>query len=336
MLTITTSSPDPIETELEQDANALMDWLQGIGDGALRFGLTVAVSLLLYLIGRLVIRAVTRSIERGLPLSASARKALAQANVLPDPTSTQYALERERRRQRARTFGAVLRSFLAVLVAVMIVGAALSLVGIPLAPLLASAGVVGVALGFGAQTLVRDILSGMFMLLEDQYGVGDVVDLGEAQGTVEEFGLRTTRIRAYDGTVWYVPNGQIARVGNMTRLWSRALIEVRLAYDTDLHAARTALLEAVAEARAADEEVDAAILSEPEIPGVEGLDYDALIMRLLLQVTPGKQWAVMRAIRLQMRTTLARHGVRIALPRTAVYFGDRPSGPDRGHEDDAL
>jgi len=113
---------------------------------------------------------------------------------------------------------------------------ALGEVGVDLAPLIAGAGIVGIALGFGAQSLVKDFLSGIFMLLEDQFGVGDVIDCGEASGVVEGVSLRTTRLRDVEGTVWHVPNGQIVRVGNKSQEWSRALLDVQVAYDTDVAA----------------------------------------------------------------------------------------------------
>ena len=110
--------------------------------------------------------------------------------------------------------------------------------GVDLAPLLAGAGVAGLAIGFGAQSLVKDVVSGIFILLEDQYAVGDIVDLGEATGVVEDVSLRTTRLRAVDGVVWYVPNGEILRVGNMSQHWSRSLLDIEVAYDTDLSRAK--------------------------------------------------------------------------------------------------
>ena len=128
---------------------------------------------------------------------------------------------------------------------------ALGRLGVDLAPLLASAGIVGVALGFGSQTLVKDFLSGIFILIEDQYGVGDIVDLdGETSGTVEAVTLRTTRLRRVDGTVWHVPNGEIRRAGNQSQHWSRALLDIEVAYDTDLDRAKE-VLQDVADAAAA-------------------------------------------------------------------------------------
>ena len=126
-----------------------------------------------------------------------------------------------------------------------------SVVGINLAPLLAGAGVAGVALGFGAQSLVRDCISGLFMLIEDQYGIGDQVDLGAASGTVERVSLRTTVLRGADGTVWHVPNGEVRRVGNQSKLWSMAVVDVDIPVDTDLKTAREHLLDGGVQARRA-------------------------------------------------------------------------------------
>lgn len=170
------------------------------------------------------------------------------------------------------------------------------------------------------------------MLLEDQYGVGDIVDLGEAAGAVEEISLRATRLRALDGTVWYVPNGEITRVGNMTRIWSRVLLEVRFAYDTDVEEARQAMLDAVAAARERDEEIAAAILDEPDVAGIESLEYNAVMLRLLCQTTPAMQWAVQREIRLEMRRLFAERGIRLAVPGDAMVFDtETPKTPRVRH-----
>lgn len=329
-------SPSPSDDGLGLTDGDIAGWFQNLSEGALELGAVIVVCIGLYLLGRLLIRGVMRSIHKGLPFSRSARRALEQAKIMRPELHTQdQTLELERRRQRAQTIGAVLNSALAIFIGTIVVATVLAWVGIPLGPLIASAGIAGVALGFGAQSLVKDVLSGLFMLLEDQYGVGDVIDVGEATGTVEEFGLRSTRLRSVDGTVWYVPNGEIRRVGNMTRLWSRALIEVRLAYNTDVAKAREAFLEAVDAAKANNPEIEAAILSEPDIPGVESLDYDAVVMRMMLQCTPGTQWAVMRAIRIELRRVLKERGISIALPAGSMYMNaqrNRPvEEPDGAH-----
>jgi moderate conductance mechanosensitive channel len=201
----------------------------------------------------------------------------------------------ERRTQRAQTIGSVLRSFTTLLVFgvafVMILGE----FGMNLAPILASAGVVGVAIGFGAQNLVRDFLSGIFMMLEDQYGVGDTVDLGPASGTVESIGLRVTTIRDAEGTLWYVRNGEISRVGNHSQHFSIALIDVPVGHGTNIaHAtaiAETAAREAVTEAPLAE-----MVLDEVTVLGVQSVTAEAMTLRLTVTTKPGQQVAVRRAM----------------------------------------
>ena len=156
----------------------------------------------------------------------------------PDPVEQE--IELARRKARAESIGAALAGVVAVAIWVVAMFAIASVLGINLAPLLAGAGVAGVALGFGAQSLVRDCISGLFMLLEDQYGIGDQVDLGAASGTVERVSLRTTVVRGADGTVWHVPNGEVRRVGNQSKLWSMAVVDVDVAVDANLDAARAA------------------------------------------------------------------------------------------------
>jgi moderate conductance mechanosensitive channel len=148
-----------------------------------------------------------------------------------------------RRQARLQSISFVVASTAAVIIWSIAIIMALGELGVDLAPLIAGAGIAGVALGFGAQSLVRDCISGLFMLLEDQYGVGDVVDLDEATGVVEKVSLRTTVLRGLDGTVWHVPNGNVTRVGNKSQLWSVALVDVDVAYDSDLAAARRVILD---------------------------------------------------------------------------------------------
>lgn len=322
---ILAASPSPSPTAssptTEEQLSALQEFAKDVSGKALSLAVTVVVVLILWFIARRLVKVVTRSIETGTPAtSRKARKALERARIrIPALDTTEARLEAERRRQRAHTIRAVLNSAITVLAVVIVAMAVLSMLGIPVGPLIASAGIAGVALGFGAQSLVKDLLSGIFMLLEDQYGVGDIVDLGEAVGSVEEVGLRSTRLRSIDGTVWYVPNGEIRRVGNMTRLWSRVLLEVRFSYDTDIDAARQAMLDAVASARS-DEEVNSSILSEPEVPGVESFEFNAFMMRLMVQVNPATQWSVQRAIRREMRAVFARRGIRLAVPDQAMIY----------------
>lgn len=329
-------SPSPSLLPIVPAVEDIRPWWDSVQSQLISFGVVLLVALVLWIAGRAAIRGLTRAVERGAPTAdVRARRAMSKARIkLPATNSTEDRLEAERRRMRAGTLRKVLESALAVLLIVLVVMTGLAALGVPVGPMVASAGILGVALGFGAQALVKDILSGVFMLIEDQYGVGDVVDLGEATGAVEDVGLRTTRLRALDGTVWYVPNGEIRRVGNMTRLWSRALVEVRFAYDTDIEAARQAMLDAVEAAKDGSDSVAAAVLSEPEVAGIESLEYNAVMLRLLCQVNPATQWEVQREVHREMRRLFSERDISLAVPGDAMMFDTgadgtkvRPRGP---------
>jgi moderate conductance mechanosensitive channel len=218
---------------------------------------------------------------------------------------------------RAQTIGQVLRSLSSVAVFTVAALMVLGEVGINLGPLIAGAGIAGVAIGFGAQSLVKDFLSGVFMLLEDQYGVGDTVDVGEAIGVVEAVTLRSTRLRDAEGTVWHVPNGQILRVGNKSQQWARAVVDVAVAYGTDIRRA-TEIIERVA-ADLRDEEAWAPLIQEdPEVLGVEALGADGVGIRLIVQTEPGEQFKVMRELRLRLREAMDEAGIGAPFQRTKV------------------
>jgi moderate conductance mechanosensitive channel len=218
-----------------------------------------------------------------------------------------------RRAQRAETIGAVLRSIIAILIWSVAVLTVLTELGVNLAPLIAGAGIVGIALGFGAQSLVRDFLSGMFMLVEDQFGVGDVVDLGLATGTVEGVSLRTTRLRDFDGVVWHVPNGEVHRVGNKSQQWSRALVDIAIAYDADL-ARATEVIRAVAVDAAGDGELGEVLLDAPEVLGVESFGPKRVVIRVAARTRPQEQGPVARELRARIKAALDDAG--IAAPPT--------------------
>lgn len=219
-----------------------------------------------------------------------------------------------RRAQRARTIGSVLRSISSVVI--LVVGAVMVLAefGVALAPILASAGIVGVAVGFGAQNLVRDFLSGMFMLLEDQYGVGDIIDAGEASGVVEAVGLRITTLRDHQGTVWYVRNGEILRVGNKSQGYAVAVLDLPLSHTADIPSARD-IAERAATERVAEEDVADAVLEPPEMLGVERVAAEGVTLRLTVKVKPGRQFAVQRAL----NAAIADAYEDAAVPRPSVY-----------------
>jgi small conductance mechanosensitive channel len=241
------------------------------------------------------------------------------------------AEQAERSKQRAEALGSVLRS----VASMVIYGLALMIVfgefGVSLGPLVAGAGIVGIALGFGAQKLVQDFLSGIFMLIEDQYGVGDVIDVGEAAGVVEEVNLRTTRLRDVHGTVWHIPNGEIRRVGNKSQQWARAVLDVEVAYDTDInHAA--AVIKAVADEVWGEQLENATVLEEPEIWGVEMFGDSAVVIRVVLKVEPGEQFATMREVRKRLKLAFDREGIEIPFPQRTVWMHRVPheNGDDGG------
>jgi small-conductance mechanosensitive channel len=246
-----------------------------------RILLVIVLALVLRLvlhraIGRLVKQATETSVPVVLrPLRERAPAALLEASPLLS----------ERRKQRAGTIGSALRSVSSIVVFAIAVTTILSELGVDLGPVLASAGIVGVAVGFGAQNVVKDWLNGMFMILEDQYGVGDVVDLGNATGTVEAVALRTTRLRAVDGTVWHVRNGEVLRVGNSSQGWSRALLDVPVAWNSDVAEVR-AVIKGVADELSQEEGWQHRVLEEPEVWGVESMTADGLVIRLVVKTAP--------------------------------------------------
>lgn len=226
--------------------------------------------------------------------------------------------------QRAETIGALLGSVAGFAIWSIAALTVLGEVGIELGPLLAGAGIVGIALGFGAQNLVRDFLSGIFMLIEDQYGVGDVIDAGPASGTVEGVSLRTTRLRDVEGNVWHIPNGQIARVANKSQEWSRSLLDVPVSYGTDTDKA-AAVIKEVAVGTWRDEVWAGDILEEPEVWGVEAFGADALVIRLVVKTKPLSQWKVSRELRARIKRAFDAEGIEIPFPqRTVWHRGEDP------------
>ena len=223
----------------------------------------------------------------------------------------------ERRRQRAKTIGNVLSSIATVVIAIMSVAMVLDQLGIALGPLLASAGVVGLAIGFGAQNLVADYLSGLLIMFEDQYGVGDSVDLGEAVGEVEEVGLRLTKVRDLYGGLWNIRNGEILRVKNDSQEWARAVLDIYVDHDTDLDHAYRVLEETGMELREDPQHKDA-LLEDPAVWGIQSLDQDGILLRMAVKTAPLKQWAVTRELRHRAKNALDAAGITIAHPQRTV------------------
>ncbi|MCV2490919.1 mechanosensitive ion channel family protein [Geodermatophilus sp. YIM 151500] len=225
-----------------------------------------------------------------------------------------------RRTQRAEAIGSVLRSFASFVILGIAVVLVLGELGINLAPIVASAGVVGVALGFGAQNLIKDFIAGIGIILEDQYGVGDVVDLGEASGTVEAVGLRITRLRDVNGVVWYARNGEVLRVGNKSQGFAQVVIDMPVAHDTDLDRCRT-IMQEVADAMYAEEDWATVLLAPPESLGVEQITSEGVFMRVTVRSTNADQWRVGRELRLRLKERFAVEGIRTPLPLLGAVAG---------------
>ena len=271
-----------------------------------------------YVLHKLIKRLVARTVERTPPTEV-----LGSAQAARIVFGSTGALS-ERRALRAQTMGSVLRSIVTVVIGAIVVVMALDILGYSIGPLLASAGIAGVALGFGAQNLVKDFLAGASMLLEDQYGVGDVVDMGEASGVVEAVSLRVTRLRSVDGTVWYVRNGEVMRLGNSSQDWARAVIDVAVAYESDTAHVRR-LLEQIAGELAAEDAWSDLILEDPEVWGVEQLDVDRIIVRLVVKTRPLEQWKVARELRERIKRRFDLEGIEIPLPQRSLWI--KQEGP---------
>ena len=289
----------------------------------------LAVLLGAYLLNRLVKRLIDRAVqrmvrdreeklrEREIDEVQDGRFALFQHKAIVK--ARQLAQMSERSKERARTLGTLLRSLATAVIFGTALMISLAELDISVGPLIASAGVVGVALGFGAQTIVRDFLAGMFMLVEDQYVVGDFVDLGEASGVVEEVSLRTTRIRDIRGAVWYFPNGEIRRVVNQSHKWARSVLDIEVSYDTDIDRAAE-VIDEVADSLWREQPEEATILEKPEIWGVERLGDSSIAIRLVVKTEPGEQWATSRELRGRIKKRFDQEGIVIPYPQRAVHL----------------
>ncbi len=269
---------------------------------------TAPLRILLVIVIALVARALAhRSIDRLTRATSEGTVPRILSPLKERATAAAARLESaplsERRRQRADTIGSVLKSAVSVAVFVLALLVILRELGIDVTALVAGTSILGVAIAFGAQNVIKDFLSGMFMILEDQYGVGDVIDVGPAIGTVEAVGLRTTRLRDESGTVWYVRNGEIARVGNQSQGFAQVVLDVPIDVAADL-AAASAAIAAAAEQMHADPDWSASFLGEPELSGVQELTREQTVIRLIAQVRPLQQWRVAAELRGRVRVAL--------------------------------
>lgn len=236
----------------------------------------------------------------------------------------------ERVTTRATTLAGVVASLVRVMVWTVAVLVIIGKLGVNLGPLVAGASIVGVAVGFGAQSLVRDFLSGFFVLAEDQFGVGDTVTVSDVTGTVEEVNLRVTRLRTFDGTVWYVPNGEIRKVGNAAKEWTRAVVDIGVPTGADLAVAMSSMSEEIA-ALYADTDWSDVILEEPQVLGVEASEGESFTVRAAAKTRPAEKARVAREMRARIGARLRRDGIlplreEIA-PTGADAASDAPASP---------
>lgn len=280
-----------------------------------RYILHRAIDRLVHTTGRTAVPAILRPLRERVPTGGA------------DPA----AVYPERRRQRAEAIGSVLRSLVTAVIFSIALLTILSELSFDLAPLLASAGIAGLAIGFGAQTLVKDLLAGLFMLLEDQYGVGDTVDLGEATGVVEAVGLRTTTIRDGQGVLWYIRNGEIVRVGNKSQGWAMIIVDMPIGFAPTEEA--IAVLREATAGVAADPAVAGSFVDPPDVLGVEQVTVDGTVIRTIAKTTPESQFLVVRELRRRQAEALDRAGITARLAAARTF--PRPAGPPSGESGQA-
>jgi small-conductance mechanosensitive channel len=305
-----------------------LSWLADTG----LYLLIKPLQIVLIIVAALVLRYITHRLIRRLVQGGLSGEKASLLRPLREriPTSLQEAtgLRSERRRQRSQALGSILQSVASVTIFAVAVMMILGQLGIELGPLIAGAGIVGVALGFGAQNVVKDFIAGLFMLLEDQYGVGDIVDVGEASGTVEAVGLRITTLRDARGVLWYIRNGEIIRVGNRSQGWALVMVDVPIGFGGVEEA--TAVLRAAANAMAEDPDYEPDLLEAPEVLGVEQITVDGAVVRTTVKTASEKQWRVGRELRRRLTEALETAGItaQISASRVFVRSPQPPAAPE--------
>ncbi len=280
--------------------------MEDLWEKLLMAGIVVLVALVLRLVLVFVIKRSVRVLtakqntrEPDAELGSRARQILTRAGGLAS----------QRQKQRIATLGSLLRNVVDVVLVVITLLTVLAIFGVPMGPLIASAGVGGVALGFGAQSLVKDYLSGIFMLTEDQFGVGDLIKVGDLTGTVQEVTLRVTKLRDPTGTVWYVRNGEVLTLGNVSQGFSTATIDIPVAIDEDPEKVQAVLRKAVG-SMAEEPEWSTKLLENPNVLGVGSMSGGTMTMQISLKTGPDQQWGPTRAVRERAQRALAEAGVR--------------------------
>jgi small conductance mechanosensitive channel len=294
-----------------------IDWLETAWrdwSTLIRIGLIVIVAIVL----RIALLISVKRVIAGVISGANKTSKLRGPGRKSDSAVDNSPIAKARVVQRAQTMGSVLSNFIRWAIYIVAVTMILGELGVAVGALVAGAGILGAALGFGAQSLVRDLITGLFIVFEDQYGVGDSVDLGQATGVVESVGLRVTQVRDSSGTLWYVRNGEVVRVGNSSQGWSKIVIDLPLEYDTDIVKARTAI-SAAAAGVVAKADFRSALIGEAEVWGIEVLNGSQIVMRLTQQVKPEKQDAIARELRTAIKASLDKAKIRLASTNQSIH-----------------
>jgi moderate conductance mechanosensitive channel len=302
----------------------MTDWLSKV-NAFLATGWGIPINIALIIVGAIIIRFVLQFVIRRLVnrvISGAKRKAGVDDTTLiaASPLAAMRVV------QRTRALGGVLSSVVTTIVVIIAVIAVIN-VALPSAAgafsLITAA--LGAGLGFGAQNIVKDVLNGLFMVGEDQMGVGDIVDTGFATGVVEQVGIRITQVRDVNGTLWYVRNGEILRVGNMSQGWARVIIDLAVPYEADIEAVQQKLLEA-ATAFAGETKWKRLVLEKPELWGIESVSAEAIVVRLVMKTRSGVKDQVARALRARLKTAIDELGVQLP-PLNSIALRPGPGGP---------
>ncbi|MFZ9082914.1 MAG: mechanosensitive ion channel family protein [Ilumatobacteraceae bacterium] len=297
----------------------VVSWLGDIAVPALRILVVVIMAEVAVIILRRTTRAAFQKlVERGDSPLVGSRLVLEKLG-LADGEAPPRELTANRNLKRVDALSDITNNLIKVVVWLIAVFMILGTLGINLGPLVAGAGIAGIALGFGAQSIVKDFLSGILMLVEDQFGIGDVIDVGEASGVVESLSLRTTRLRSIDGTVWHVPNGEIRRVGNMSQGWSRSVIDVGIGYGSDIDTS-LAIMKGVAEGMSNEETWNTKLLEKPELLGVQELGDSSVVLRMWVVTEPAAQWDVSRELRRRIKYAFDAAGIEIPFPQMTAHL----------------
>jgi len=285
----------------------------------IRIVLIILVALLIRALAHRAIDRLVRPVRGGTPRILRPFKERIQNSSFIESTG----LLSERRAQRAATIGSVIKSVVSLVILVVALMTILSELRFDLAPFIAGTSIVGVALGFGAQNIVKDFLAGIFMMLEDQYGVGDTIDFEKASGTVEAVGLRTTRLRDVNGTVWYVRNGEVVRVGNKSQGFGQVVLDVPIDAWADIAAASDAIADEAQKMRAEDE-WSPVFLGDPDMQGVESMTREETVIRMVARVRPGEQFRIARELRRRIRERLDHLDIGTHDPKTSTPPANTP------------